>query len=142
MHGGCGIRDMTDTNRALLVKWMWQWVIERNAWWKEATPVLAPHIRPWEQPHPSTFWKNIKQLQHIFSAVSRFTMGKEDTVQFWHDNWSLGMLKYEYPKTYAMALRPHDSVVAHLVDGQWTIQLTGIAFGQALQELQQLSGSG
>jgi hypothetical protein len=68
---------------------------DQEAWWKEATPTSAPHIHPWEQhQQPSTFWKNIKTLEHIFSSLVRFQLGKGDTVRFWHDNWSLRILQF------------------------------------------------
>jgi hypothetical protein len=37
-----------------------------------------------------------------------------------------------------LALKPDDSVAAHLIDGQWIIQLTDPATGRAQQELLQM----
>jgi hypothetical protein len=52
---GLGVKDLTQMNNALMIKWMWLWVQQDQAWWKETTVTLGPHIRPWEMPNASRF---------------------------------------------------------------------------------------
>jgi hypothetical protein len=53
--GGMEIRDIGSMNKSLLLKWMWSWIKDDDAWWKEITITGEEHIRPWELARPSPF---------------------------------------------------------------------------------------
>jgi hypothetical protein len=65
--GGLGIRNLRIFNKALLGKWLWRYVHEREAWWKSV--VDAKYGSSWNgwcsSAHPRShgvgLWKNIRK---------------------------------------------------------------------------------
>jgi Reverse transcriptase (RNA-dependent DNA polymerase) len=121
-QGALGVRDLTLANHSLMIKWMWWWVQERVAWWKEATSTFAPHIRPWELSNRSRFWSSMKVLVPIFESSVRFQVGQGDTIQFWHDRWLENTLKNQFPSLYQCARYTDIAVSDCYQAGQWQLQ--------------------
>jgi hypothetical protein len=92
-------------NNSLMLKWMWQWISDKQDWWKEATPTPGPHIRPWEMTNTSPFWKSIALLEPIFHASVQFQIGQGASLQFWHDVWLQDPLKFQFPQLYDQTIR-------------------------------------
>jgi hypothetical protein len=69
-------------NQALLLKWIWNWLDDDGAWWKEASVVPAPHIRPWELVNAFKFWSDLQALLSIFKSFVQFQLGTRTSLQF------------------------------------------------------------
>jgi hypothetical protein len=77
----------------VMIKWMWLWVHQDQAWWKEATVTLGPHIKPWEMSNASRFWSSLTVLAPIFYSSVQYQLGQGVVVQFWHNAWVQSPLK-------------------------------------------------
>jgi zinc-binding in reverse transcriptase len=120
---GLGVKDLTQMNNALMIKWMWLWVQQDQAWWKETTVTLGPHIRPWEMPNASRFWSSLTVLAPIFDSSVQYQLGQGVVVQFWHDAWVQSPLKIQFPHLYTHARYRDGSVANHYQHGEWQLYL-------------------
>jgi hypothetical protein len=76
--GGLSLRKLVDFNRALLSKWLWQYGLERKAWWRVV--VEAKYGSIWADwctvPHTrASLWKNIQIGWETFSSHTRLVLG-------------------------------------------------------------------
>jgi len=89
--GGLGIRNLRIFNQALLGKWLWCFVHEREALWRSV--VDAKYGSTWAgwcslDPHGSHgvgLWKNIRKGWSLFSSHTRFILGNGSRIRFWDD---------------------------------------------------------
>jgi hypothetical protein len=80
-------------NRALLGKWLWCYVHEREALWRVV--VDSKYGSSWggwcsNEVHGSygvSLWKNIRRGWREFSSHTRFEVGDGSKIRFWHDKW-------------------------------------------------------
>jgi hypothetical protein len=131
-EGGLGIRNLRIFNRALLGKWLWRNVHEREAWWKLI--VDAKYGGVWDEwcsldpprSHGVGLWKNIRKGLSLFCSRTRFILGHGSRIRFWHDVWCGEMtLKEAFPILYGIAHDKDALVTAHLVSKggflQWDV---------------------
>lgn len=80
-------------NCALLGKLLWLYVHERGAW--QRIVVDAKYSSSWggwcsiepSGPFAVGLWKNIKKRWMMFSSHTRFEIGDNSNIRFWHDAW-------------------------------------------------------
>jgi hypothetical protein len=83
-----GIRNLRIFNRALLGKWLWHYVYEREAWWKVI--VNAKYggdgwcsLDP-PRSHGVGLWKYIRMGWSLFCIHTKFILGHGSRIKFWH----------------------------------------------------------
>jgi hypothetical protein len=131
---GLGIRNLKTFNQALLSKWLWRYGSERDAWWRVVVDSKYGSIRGgWCSRKPSGafgvgVWKNIRKGWISFSRFTRFVVGDDSKISFWHDLWRGDTtLKEAFPALFGIACLK-DAVVANnlelLGDSlQWNVRL-------------------
>jgi hypothetical protein len=68
-------------------------------------------------------WKNIRKGWSLFCCHTRFILGHESRIRFWHDVWCGEMtLKEAFPVLYGNARDKDALVAAHLVPGSDSLQ--------------------
>jgi hypothetical protein len=92
-EGGLGFRKLLMFNRALLGKWLWRFVIERDAWRRVAVDFKFSSLwGGWCSLEPVGafgvgLWKNIRKGCETFFGFARFEVGDGVRTKFWHDLW-------------------------------------------------------
>jgi hypothetical protein len=87
-EGGLGIRKLRVFNQALLGKWLWHYMHEREAWWKIV--VDAKYGSEWggwhsvdnTVPHGVGLWRYISRGWRLFSSHTRFDPGDGSRIRF------------------------------------------------------------
>jgi len=120
--GGLDIRNLRLFNKALLGKWLWRYVHEREAWWKSVVDAKYGSTQDgWcslDPPgsHGVGLWKNIRKGWSSFCNHTRLMLGNGSRIRFWDDVWCGEVpLKEAFPVLYDIA-RDKDALVEdHLV---------------------------
>ncbi|CAN1336021.1 Putative ribonuclease H protein At1g65750, partial [Linum perenne] len=105
--GGLGILVFRAMNEALLGKWMWRFVVERNAWWRrlivyktgcgasEWKPICGLQGAGW------SIWHDIVSYSSRFWQYALLDPGGGE-VSFWFDSWAGGeCLAVRFPRIAA-----------------------------------------
>jgi len=109
-EGGLGIRNLRIFNKALLGKWLWCYVHEREAWWKSV--VDAKYSIDWAgwrslappRSHGVGLWKNIRKGWSLFCKHTSLILGNGSRTRFWDDVWCGELpLKEPFPVLYGIA---------------------------------------
>jgi len=96
-------------NRALLGKWLWHYVHEREAWLKIVDAKFGSAWGEWcsiDPPgsHGVGLWKYIKKGWSLFCRHTRFELGDGSKIKFWDDVWCGEMtLKEAFMALYGIA---------------------------------------
>jgi len=121
-------------NRALLRKWLWRYVHEREAWWRVV--VDSKFGSSWGGwcsidslgPYGVGLWKNMWR----FSNHTRFELGDGSKIKFCEDAWCGEMaLKEAFSELYSIACVKEASVAVHLDPSsgsfQWNVSFIRVA---------------
>jgi hypothetical protein len=125
-------RSLRMFNRALLGKWLWRFGIERDAWWRIVVEFKYGCLQGGWCSHVPTgafevgLWKNVGQGWENFSGFTRFKVGDETRISFWHDLWCGDMtLKAAFPALFGIAFAKDASVAINLEflggSNQWNV---------------------
>jgi hypothetical protein len=79
--GGLWVRNLLLFNRALLGKWPWCYAHEREALWRVVCVLMR------SMSYGVGHWKNIRRGWREFSSHTRFDVGDNSKIRFWHDVW-------------------------------------------------------
>ena len=91
--GGLGVRNLSLTNIALLCKWSWWYVNEREALWKQ---VISQNYgeenggwrsREVRERFGVRLWKAIRKEWKYLSGRLAYQVGNGQRVRFWLDKW-------------------------------------------------------
>jgi hypothetical protein len=109
-EGGLSIRNLLVFDRALLGKWLWQYGIERDAWWRVVMDSKYGSLwGGWCSLEPGGafgvgLWKNIRKGWEAFKSFTRFVVGDGTRISFWHDLWCREtVLKVALPGLFSIA---------------------------------------
>ena len=92
-NGGLGFKSLHLFNKALLSKWSWRFVKERNPLWKR---VIVGKYRMQEGEwctkevrgrYGVGVWKSIRNGWEVFKDKTRFQVGSRNRVKSWKDRW-------------------------------------------------------
>jgi hypothetical protein len=106
-------------NRALLRKWLWHYVHEREAWWRVLVDSKFGSL--WDGwcsneslgSYGVALWKIIKKDWGKFSSHTNFEAGDGSNVRFWHDRWCEDKtVKEAFHDLYGIAGAKDDSDLA------------------------------
>ncbi|KAK1302848.1 hypothetical protein QJS10_CPB12g00613 [Acorus calamus] len=137
--GGAGVMNLEDMNRALLSKWRWRWLANRDRPWCRLLEARyrcgGPSKRfPNPSPRMSSMWRNILGMSEGFLDAVRWQVGDGEQTKFWNDAWvSDTILKHHFPGLFNKAC-DKDSVVNRfwsMVEGggHWNVRFRG-RFGE------------
>ena len=91
--GGLGVRRLSTLNRALLCKWNWRFVNERETLWrcvisrKFGEEEGGWYTRDVREGFGVGLWKDIRKEGALLQNKVVFSMGNGIRVKFWKDNW-------------------------------------------------------
>ena len=108
--GGLGIRNLRRFNQMLLVKWLWRYAMEREAYWRKVVEAKYGSMEgDWctkqvEMPFGVGVWKHIRRWWQLFSKFISFEVGDGTQIRFWHDIWCGDQpLKEYFPELFCIA---------------------------------------
>jgi hypothetical protein len=86
--GGLGVRNLVMFNKALMGKWLWRYVMERDAFWRKVVDVKYGSLRGgWCSKEVGGsygfgVWKSIRRGWDAFAAHGRYEIGNGSKVLF------------------------------------------------------------
>nr|GEY33321.1 RNA-directed DNA polymerase, eukaryota, reverse transcriptase zinc-binding domain protein [Tanacetum cinerariifolium] len=109
-QGGLGVSGFYALNRALLVKWMWRFLLRDNSFWFWVISVVHGSTILESHTYYSSTWSSIvKEINllkdHGVDLIShcRIRVGNGLRTRFWNDLWiGDSLLRYEFPRLYAL----------------------------------------
>ncbi|XP_058759850.1 uncharacterized protein LOC131633146 [Vicia villosa] len=118
--GGLGIRDVREVNRAILLKWKWRILTEKDTIWSRfielryTNPKLKVQATGEEvgNPDDSIWWRDVikndlslESFEHGFSGCVKSIPNDGKSTLFWHSLWSGNQpIRTLFPVLYASAV--------------------------------------
>jgi len=93
IQGGLGVRDLRLFNEALLGKWLWRFLNEKDNFWRKAiaTKYGEEGLGWFPSAHLGSYgyslWRYIAKGWEKFSPFFSFKVGDGSSIYFWHDRW-------------------------------------------------------
>jgi len=109
-QGGLGIRPLCQMNAVLMIKWIWRFAKEEDAFWRKV--VVAKYgvekLGWWSKKshyaHGVGCWKSILGGLELFKNLVCFQIGNGNRVLFWQDVWyGESSPKSQFSNLYRMA---------------------------------------
>ncbi|GKC75706.1 RNA-directed DNA polymerase, eukaryota [Tanacetum coccineum] len=109
-HGGLGVSSFYSLNRALLLKWVWQFISCENSLWSQF--IHACHGSNWKDllaTYPSNWCSIVKEVKVLkdqgidFLSHCKIKIGNGRCTRFWTDLW-IGddCFCHKFPRLYAL----------------------------------------
>ncbi|WJZ80362.1 hypothetical protein VitviT2T_000290 [Vitis vinifera] len=127
--GGLGVKNLSILNKALLAKWNWRFVNEREALWNQVIRGKYGEERGgWasrevREAHGLGLWKGIRMDWELVSNRMVFIVGNGRRVRFWRDKWcGDSPLCSSFPSLFALTVDKEESVADvwdSLAEGGW-----------------------
>ena len=91
-RGGLGIRNLRLQNESLLMKWLWRYIEEDAALWKEVIVAKYAELNPWctkitSEPYGVGVWRTIRNLWPQMEGNVYIKVGNGNKTKFWKDGW-------------------------------------------------------
>ena len=92
-RGDLSVKRLHSLNKALLCKWNWRFVLEKEAFWRQ---IICGKYRKLEGGWCSKkerggysvgLWKSIRKLWDFVSCKLSFSVGNRKRIKFWKDKW-------------------------------------------------------
>ncbi|GKV28721.1 hypothetical protein SLEP1_g37737 [Rubroshorea leprosula] len=136
-EGGLGVKDLDRFNLALLGKWRWRLVVEKDALWNKVVEAKygVHRRRDWVgkevKSNCSSWWKALWNLDKDLRTKEGWvhkgmvkTMGEGNDTLFWHEKWC-GDMSFKEKFNRLFRLAEHKDVLENKgLAGQFTIELT------------------
>ncbi|KAJ0433652.1 putative RNA-directed DNA polymerase [Helianthus annuus] len=125
--GGLGLNRLENSNKALVLKWLWRYRSENNALWRKVVDAIHVSARNWDifpvQGRYKGVWYNVVRLGRQlkvegigFNSLIRADVGNGKTIRFWMDPWICEQpLKVRFPKLYTLESEKHCKVSDRLL---------------------------
>lgn len=130
--GGWGILNIKDFNNAMLAKWYWQWQTKEQRLWKDLFKTLYGDVGTQGVKGSYLFRIHLKQIYNLCENFIRRIPAQGDTVQFWNEDWGMGMLKYRLEILYTFVIQ-QDMTLAQFTQ-QSRFQINAQMFKPVLTE--------
>ncbi|KAE8692137.1 Nuclear transport factor 2 family protein with RNA binding domain [Hibiscus syriacus] len=115
---GLGVLNLSYMNRALLGKWSWRFVNDRETLWKKMICnkyILDPRLLLFKSKlpaHASWIWKSVvnnhfkeDQFGAKFQSLFKVRVGNGVSIRFWFESWALDSpLKIVFPRLFVLSL--------------------------------------
>ncbi|KAJ1690173.1 hypothetical protein LUZ63_014328 [Rhynchospora breviuscula] len=102
-QGGLGVLSFTEMNKALLARWLWCWISNKDNMW----PTLAATLQNNQismVPEFSPLRGAFLEILPILNIAVIVNPGDGSSILFWHHNWGNGVLKYALADLYSFAI--------------------------------------
>lgn len=117
------------------MKWLWSYIGEERALWKEVIVVKYGELDPWctktvYEPYGVGVWRTIRNLWPQVEANLHLKVGNGNETKFWKDAWvDQTSLKDLFPDLFFICENPEDTVC-----DCWTEQGWDISFRRMLND--------
>lgn len=86
-RGGLGIRNLRVHNKTLLMKWLWRYIKEEGALWKQVIVAKHGELNPWcseevSEPYALGTWRTIKSLWSSMERNLILKVGSGNKIRF------------------------------------------------------------
>ncbi|KAK1299711.1 hypothetical protein QJS10_CPB13g01386 [Acorus calamus] len=133
--GGAGVIALADMNKALLSKWRWRWLVNRDRPWCRLLEARfrcgIPSRRfPISSIRLSSVWRGILEATKGFMDAVRWSVRDGRETSFWHDTW-LGdsPLKDRFGDIHQQSCSKRGTMqsfwCAQLGEGHWNMRTRG-----------------
>ncbi|KAH0634712.1 hypothetical protein KY290_035831 [Solanum tuberosum] len=133
--GGLGIRNLRLQNESLLLQWLWRYINEDKALWKEVIVSKYGEASPWcTQMVPDTYgvgvWRTIRNLWQLMEDTICLKVGNGAKTKFWRDRWfDQTPLKEAFPDLFLICVNPEVTI-----QECWSTQGWDISFRRCLND--------
>lgn len=125
-EGGLGIKTLKVFNKALMGKWLWRFLTEKEALWRMV--VMGKYGAGEHVWFPNdiissfgvSVWKKFRKGWDSFERNIAFEIGNGSSIRFWKDRWcDVGELRRAFPMLFNFAGNKDDmvSLVLQVKDG-------------------------
>ncbi|XP_019267660.1 PREDICTED: uncharacterized protein LOC109244948 [Nicotiana attenuata] len=134
-HGGLGIRNLKNQNKALKMKWLWRYSQEIETLWSKVIKAKYGEEDKWVSKVVNTaygvsLWKSIRSLWPVMKSHSSIRVNNGNKTSFWKDNWlGVGCLKELFPDIYGLVQHQHRTIAE-----VWTPQGWDLIFRRMLND--------
>nr|GEU56796.1 RNA-directed DNA polymerase, eukaryota [Tanacetum cinerariifolium] len=124
------------TRRALMMKWVWRFYSQKESLWVRVIKAIYGddgQLGKASKAGSRSCWRNIVIEVRILSNQGikvldymRIKLGNGESTAFWDDNWIGGkVLKYSFPRIYALETKKELTVNSKMSDTRWVWSLEG-----------------
>ncbi|XP_026395934.1 uncharacterized protein LOC113290558 [Papaver somniferum] len=125
-NGGLVLKILRNTNKTLLIKWVWRYSKTKTALWRriiqQKQKVNEDVALPTEDNSAQgrSLWRNVSNLVPEIQHHISFKLNNGRGIRFWYDKWcGRGVLKDRFPVIFK-AVKDKQMVVAGAVkEGRW-----------------------
>lgn len=128
-HGGMGVRDINQHNRALLCKWWWRLASKEDTTWRILVHTHYFGSQHWTEakvtPRWSSIWRSLVKVRDFVDPSIHMCVGNGRHVEFWKDRWHKEFkLCDQFPDLYRSCRRPRGTI-AMILEGDFTEEFVG-----------------
>lgn len=114
--GDLRIRNLSQHNKSLLMKWLWRFSLEDQALWRKVIYEKYGADGRWctagaSGSYGACVWKSIRNLWPGFISNVSIKVGNGNKTSFWNDGWiGNGPLKEAFPDLFTIVQQPQATV--------------------------------